>query len=395
MTRAKTQEEFENELSIIFPNIQVIGKYINTNTKIHCKCLIHDFEFDAYPVNMLHGHGCRKCGNEKHAKARVKTHDKFVEDVKNINPDIKILGEYINVNTAIKVECLIDGYTWNADPRKLLRGVKCAVCTNHKVMTGVNDVATTRPDLVKYFKNKDEATQYTSGSEKMIDTVCPECGYDESQIRIGNLSRFGFSCNGCYEKKFGRKRVPYGYWNEETIKQYLCENLRGYQLLEISLPSQNDVGSLKVHLKCPNEKHEAYWTYWKNIVTGYTCFQCHLEESMSKGERMAESFFEKHNMIYETQKRFEDCKDILALPFDFYLPDYNLIVEIMGEQHERPVEYFGGQTAFERCIKHDNIKREYLKKNDINILDIWYYELDNMEDLILNKIQEILSTIQN
>jgi very-short-patch-repair endonuclease len=98
-----------------------------------------------------------------------------------------------------------------------------------------------------------------------------------------------------------------------------------------------------------------------------------------------------YNINFNPQKRFDDCRDKYTLPFDFYLPDYNLIIEIMGEQHERPVNYFGGEEAFKKCIKHEKMKRDYLKANNINILDIWYYDFDKMEELILNKIQEILN----
>lgn len=388
MKKRKTQEEFEKELSLVLPNIKVLGKYINMNTKIHFKCLTHDFEFDAFPQNMLRGHGCRKCGNEKQSKQQTKSHDQFVYDVKNINPNIEIIGKYINIDTKVKVKCLIDGYIWDADPRKLLRDVQCAVCANRKVITGINDVATTRSDLVQYFKNKDDATKYTSGSAKIVDVICPECGH-EDQIRIGNLSRFGFACNGCYENKYGRKRVPHGYWNKDTMSTYLSENYPGYKLLDMQSADAN--GCLKVFIKCPNADHEPYWAYWTNIISGYTCYRCYLEDSMSRGEHMAESIFQKYNINFQSQKRFDDCRDKHTLPFDFYLPDYNLIVEIMGEQHEYPVEHFGGEDAFNKRIKHDKVKRDYLKANNIYILDIWYYEFDKMENLILSKIQEILN----
>ena len=395
MSRKKTQEEFEKELKLVLPNIQVIGKYTNTNTKIHCKCLLHGSEFDALPINMLHSHnGCRKCSGEKLSQIKTKTHDQFVIDLKNVNPNIDVVGTYINTDEKVKVKCLIDGYEWNADPRKLLRGGMCPVCTNHKVMTGVNDLATIKPDLIKYFKNKIEATKYTVGSDKVVDIICPECGY-ENRIKIGNLSRFGFSCNGCYENKYGRMRVPYGYWNKGTMSKYLIENYPGYKLLDIERTTDNHgVNCLKALIKCSNENHDPYWAYWTNILSGYKCFQCSLEETASSGERAAEKIFKQYNINFIPQKRFDDCRDVYTLPFDFYLPDCNLIVEIMGEQHERPVEIFGGQEGFEKRIRHDKIKRDYLKQNNIDILDIWYYEFDKMEDLILNKINEIL-TIQN
>ena len=299
MKKRKTQEEFEQELSAVLPNTRVLGKYININTKIRFKCLVHDFEFDAFPQNMLRGHGCRKCGNEKQSKAQTKSHDTFVKDLYNINPNIEVVGQYVNMDTKVQVRCVIDGYVWDADPRKLYKGVQCAVCSNRKVIHGINDVNTTRHDLVQYFKNKDEATRYTSGSEKIIDVVCPECGY-EDRVRIGNLAKFGFSCNGCYEKKYGHKRVPYGYWQRDTMSQYLDENYCGYQLLDVKTPSDDDCNSLKAFIKCPNEKHPPYWAYWKNITSGYTCLLCYIEDSMSKGERAAESIFKKYNYVIDT-----------------------------------------------------------------------------------------------
>ena len=386
MKKRKTQEEFEKELSLVLPNIEVLSEYININTKMRFKCLIHDFEFDAFPQNMLRSHGCRKCGNEKQSIKQTKSHETFVKDLQKINPNIEVVGRYVNMDTKVKVHCLIDGYIWDADPRKLYRGIQCAVCSNRKVISGINDVSTIRPDLIQYFKNKHEATQYTSGSEKIIDVICPECGYEDT-IRIGNLSRFGFSCNGCYEKKYGRKRVPSGYWNIDTMTEYLSENYSGYKLLDVQ--SADSSGYLKVFIKCPNDNHDPYWAYWTNIIGGYMCSMCYLEDSMSRGERMAESILQKYNIYFVSQKRFDDCKDKHTLPFDFYLPDYNLIIEIMGEQHERPVEYFGGEESFIKRIEHDKMKRNYLKMNNINILDIWYYEFDKMEDLIIDKIQQI------
>lgn len=148
MSKRKTQEEFEKEVSLASPNTKVIGKYININTKIQFKCLIHDFEFDAFPQNVLRGHGCRKCGNEKQSKKQTKSHDKFIKDIMKINPNIEVIGQYVNMDTKVQVQCLIDGYIWNADPRKLYRGIQCAVCSNRKVIEGINDINTTRPDLV-------------------------------------------------------------------------------------------------------------------------------------------------------------------------------------------------------------------------------------------------------
>lgn len=58
---AKSQEKFESELSIVNPNIEVIGEYTNSNTKIQCKCKICGKTWSALPTNLLKGKGCPRC----------------------------------------------------------------------------------------------------------------------------------------------------------------------------------------------------------------------------------------------------------------------------------------------------------------------------------------------
>ena len=72
------------------------------------------------------------------------------------------------------------------------------------------------------------------------------------------------------------------------------------------------------------------------------------------------------------------------LPYDFYLPDYNILIEFQGEQHERPIKYFGGEKKFKVQKIHDQLKRDYAIKNNITLLEIWYWDIKNITD-ILNK----------
>ena len=81
------------------------------------------------------------------------------------------------------------------------------------------------------------------------------------------------------------------------------------------------------------------------------------------------------NIKYIMQKRFELCKDIKMLPFDFYLPEYNLCIEYDGIQHFIP-QSFGSQMdknkMFKKVKDHDKIKDRYCKKNGIKLLRIPY-----------------------
>lgn len=67
----KTTDEYILELQHIKPNIEVVGQYVNLKTKILHRCKICDYEWDVLPDNMLHAkNGCPKCG--KRAKITPK-----------------------------------------------------------------------------------------------------------------------------------------------------------------------------------------------------------------------------------------------------------------------------------------------------------------------------------
>ncbi len=53
---------------------------------------------------------------------------------------------------------------------------------------------------------------------------------------------------------------------------------------------------------------------------------------------------------------------------DIYLPKYRLAIEYMGLQHYEPVDFFGGQSAFEKTVKRDNRKKELCSKAGITLV---------------------------
>lgn len=81
----------------------------------------------------------------------------------------------------------------------LVVGGWCPVCTNKKVVKGVNDVATTHPHLVKYFVDKEDSTCATYGSSKLFSFKCDRCGYKKT-MKMADISHIGnFVCQLCGE----------------------------------------------------------------------------------------------------------------------------------------------------------------------------------------------------
>ena len=127
-----------------------------------------------------------------------KTHEQFLKDMKEKgNPNVEIIGEYVDSKTPIKCQCKINSdHVWYSRPDVLLHYKSgCPYCNNKKVCLE-NSLGYNHPELIKYFKDKEEAFLYTSGSSKRVQLVCPECG-TEKTLKVEDLVNYGFSCQNC------------------------------------------------------------------------------------------------------------------------------------------------------------------------------------------------------
>ena len=116
---------------------------------------------------------------------------------------------------------------------------------------------------------------------------------------------------------------------------------------------------------------------------GTGCPTC--RESM--GEREIRKYLELNKIEYKREKRFFDCKYIRTLPFDFYLPNYNMCIEYDGEQHFKKFRFEVDDTNLKFRILKDNIKTNYCEKNNITLIRISY--MDN----IISKLDSYMKSI--
>lgn len=130
-----SQEEFEKRVHAHFPNIQILSPYINAHSRVKCHCADCGHEWAPFAGNLSGGHGCPEC---KHRNARElfsMGQNEFVRRVALLNPNIQILGTYVNNTTKIHVKCLIDGYEWDPFPSALLKGHGCPRCAKQERYT--------------------------------------------------------------------------------------------------------------------------------------------------------------------------------------------------------------------------------------------------------------------
>ena len=78
----------------------------------------------------------------------------------------------------------------------LLNGVGCSCCAKSVIVPYVNDLYTTNPELIKYFKNTRDTHFTTTCNKKNFLMVCPNCG-NEQMYSTDKLYTQGFSCKKC------------------------------------------------------------------------------------------------------------------------------------------------------------------------------------------------------
>lgn len=190
----------------------------------------------------------------------------------------------------------------------------CNVCGIHpNKVTEFNCIATKRPDLMKYIKNKEDGFKYTPYSKAKIECICPNCE-TEKIITIGNLSTQGFSCDKCNDGISRPEKIMISILNQLGIK-----------------------------------------------------FICQL-----------------------SKKDFEWCN---KYRYDFYLPNYNVIIETHGSQHYiESFEYLGGRTLQEEQ-ENDKHKKELALRNKIDDYIIIDCQKTNIDYIRTNIEKSNLSNI--
>ena len=122
---------------------------------------------------------------------------------------------------------------------------------------------------------------------------------------------------------------------------------------------------------------------------GQRCPECTNLES--HGERRVREWLENNNISFIPQYRFYDCRTTVPLPFDFYLNELNILIEYDGAGHYIPIRrgqmtYSDAVAALEQTQKRDTIKTDYCNANNIQLIRIPYWDFDNIEIILTNKL---------
>lgn len=129
--------------------------------------------------------------------------------------------------------------------------------------------------------------------------------------------------------------------------------------------------------------YTAYNGYWSRVHC-----ECHY---ISSFQWIVCKLLIEAGVKYKVEYSFKDLygywnTNLLRFDFAIFNEDNTLkcLIECQGEQHYKPVEMFGGERAYEiQCI-NDNLKREYVKLHDIQLIEISYKNkrIDKVESIL-------------
>jgi len=98
----------------------------------------------------------------------------------------------------------------------------CPICNRKRCVEEFNDIATVRKDLIKYFKNSEDAKKYSVGSHAKVCLRCPDCGNEKKYI-ISNLCSHGFHCDYCSDNLSLGNKIIRNLCLQLPLDEYIIE----------------------------------------------------------------------------------------------------------------------------------------------------------------------------
>lgn len=352
-------------------------------TFIHIKC---GRKFKMRWVEFERGRRCSKCSGKM--KSTLKEISSFCKD-----KGYKLLSkEYKNANTKMTFKHLDCGYefstTWSAF--KSNKGLGCRKCSGSLKLN------------IEYCLEISKNRGYLLLEKNYINTITNmkflhiSCG-NEFISSWNNFHPDG-GCKICSYKKSAEKRNDNKRKTVGSLGDSFPELIKEWSSKNEKSPFEYLSGSgKKVWWTC--ERHEDYISSIasrtrKNSM-GSGCPVCR----QSKGEKRIFSFLIscglKENVDFFTEKTFRDCRNESFLPFDFYIPSLNILIEYDGIQHFVPVR-FGGISE-EESVKNlakqkikDKIKTKYCMSKKIRLVRISYLKYDKIEEILNKQMTHLL-----
>ena len=305
----------------------------------------------------------------------------FIERAKNVHSDKYDYSEteYTNIKSPVKIICPKPGHgEFLQRAEHHLNGSGCPICAGK----GRQGKRTT--DEVISLAKKVHGDEYDYSETEYVNIktpikiICTKPNHGPFYQSADNHINGKQGCPICG----GSKK----FTSEDFIQE--SQTIHGDKY-DYSLVNYTNAKT-PIKIICPKENHGIFIQRPDHHLNGAGCPICRE----SRGENNLAKIFTSHKIKFERQKTFKNCfgppnkKNFCRkLLFDFYLPDFNAVVEYDGKQHYEPILFYGGENSFELLQLRDQIKNQYCVDNGIKMIRIPYsMKKEEIPTYIKNKL---------
>lgn len=264
---------------------------------------------------------------------------------------------YINARTKVCIICPIHGEFWQTPTGHLIgRGCeKCGCTSQSKARRFTKEMWVEKAKKVHGDRYDYSKVEYVNSQTPIIIT-CQIHG--DFKMRPNDHLR-GQNCPKC-KKTLLREKLS--MTTNEFIERARAVHGDKYDYSKVNYINNRT----EVCIICP--KHGEFWQTPVKHLQGNNCPKC----NSSKLEEKIRLLLLNNEINFKEQYHFNWFTND-KMKVDFFLLEYNVVIECQGIQHFKPVKRFGGIDGFKKTFINDKLKYEECKKNDVKI--IYYTEL--------------------
>jgi len=204
---------------------------------------------------------------------------------------------------------------------------------------------------------------------KKVKIKCNECGNISEVTPNNHLFEAGGGCCYC---NGGRM------FTTEEVKRKIIERY-GNDRFDVSMVEYKGIfKNIKLVCKKCNTVINTTACNALNNIAG--CRKC----SQSVMEQFVDGYLSNKKISFLFWHEFEGLKFKRKLSYDFYLPDYNLLIECNGKQHYDKKCFGKTYKEFLEQKHKDWLKRKYAIKNNFAFLVIPYQKEHYIKDILDN-----------
>ena len=346
--------------------------YINDNHKVIITCRKHG-DFEQTPSNHVAGQGCKKCGREKVADTLRYNKERVIEEIVKILPPTIThrIEHYSSSADRLNFTCSIHG-NFTQTLQHLRNGKFCPKCGH---IRGGDKTRSSTDKFIAQSK-KCHGDRYIYDKTIYVNTDTPltvTCRKHGDFTTWPRNHYNGANCPKCNVESIRDRCVKdVEKFKEEGAKKH--NNFYTYDNVINYVNNKTDV-----MVTCP--LHGDFPVRPDNHLGGLSgCPIC----KQSKGEKKISDLLTSMDIVFKRQYTIPNSN----FRYDFYLPEYNMLIEYDGALHFKAVEHFGGEAHLNLTKYRDLMKNRLAKKNGYILLRIHYRMFKQLEQNLLDKISK-------